>query len=107
MNDLAIPANQDGGDDFIAGIQHDFAVFGQVFHQVIDIVGEHPGGAGGQHTGDILNALEGDAVFHFDGAGRGDLAVAALVDGNVYDDGAGLFYENACDRTIGTGKGVD
>ena len=29
-------------------------------------------------------------MFHFDGAGRGDLAVAALVDGNVYDDRARL-----------------
>ena len=87
MDDLAADGGQNALDDVVAAVQRELAGLVQVLDQIVDVLGKHPSGAGGQHTGDVLDAFDGDAVLHSGLAGNGQSAVAALVDGDVNDDG--------------------
>ena len=88
MHELSADADERAAHDLVAGVEGDAAVLDQIVHQVVDIVGKHPGGAGGQQAGNVLHAHQRDAILLLDASLGRELAVATLIDGDVDDDGA-------------------
>ena len=86
MNNLFVDCGQAGSNDWVAGVNRYFTFVAKESNEVVNVVGIHPGGAGGQQTRNVLDADNGHVVFLLGGAGRGNLAVTALVDGNINND---------------------
>src|SRR5690606_23764705 len=103
MDDLAVPGYQGGSDDLIVQVQVDPAVGHQVLHKVEHVLGEHGRGAGGHGAGDVLGAVDNHTTVLLDHAAFGQLAVAALVDGDIHDAGPRLhgFYHSFGDEDRG------
>ena len=49
--------------DFVVHIEFNAAVFCEERKQIVDVVCEEPGRAGGKLTGDILDTFDNDVVF--------------------------------------------
>ena len=91
MYDLAVLGHGNTLADLILRIEDDLAVVSEILGQVVDILREHPSGAIGEQSGDILDTVDHDIVDTLVLSGRRALAVTTLVDGDV-DDGSALLH---------------
>ena len=81
MYDFTVNRYENALYDFVVHVEFNAAVFCEERKQIVDVVCEEPGRAGGKLTGDILDTFDNDVVFNVADTGSGDRAVAALVDG--------------------------
>ena len=106
MDDLRLIGNERILDNFIIKIELTYALFEEVFHIVIKIIGIQPTGMNRHPSGNVLYAADMYVTFFDELPRLRHLAVAALINGHVDNDRSGFHagnhlvgYENRCDLT--------